>query len=59
MSWEKLHGIIKNWSDLSVEKPLIQQQAPFLIDAAKGGLLRQYPELELATIAILESERGG
>ena len=56
MSWEELHEVVKNWSDLSVERPFIQQQAPFLVDAAKEGLSRQYPDLELATLAILELE---
>ncbi len=56
MSWEELHNVIKNWSDLSVERPFIQQQAPFLVDAAKEGLSMRYPDLELATLAILELE---
>ena len=56
MSWEELHEVVKNWSDLSVERPFIQQQAPFLVDAAKEGLSRQYPDLELATLALLELE---
>ena len=56
MSWEELHEVVKNWSDLSVERPFIQQQAPFLVDAAREGLTRQYPDLELATLAILELE---
>ena len=56
MSWEELHEVVKNWSDLSVERPFIQQQAPFLVDAAKEGLSRQYQDLELATLALLELE---
>jgi len=56
MSWEDLHEVVKNWSDLKVERPFIQQQAPFLVDAAEEGLTRQYPDLELATLAILELE---
>ena len=56
MSWEELHEVVKNWSDLSVDRPFIQQQAPFLVDAAKEGLSRHYPDLELATLAILELE---
>ena len=56
MSWEDLHEVVKNWSDLKVERPFIQQQAPFLVDAAQEGLTRQYPDLELATLAILELE---
>ncbi len=56
MSWEELHEVVKNWSDLKVERPFIQQQAPFLVDAAEEGLTRQYPDLELATLAILELE---
>jgi len=56
VSWEELHEVVKNWSDLSVERPFIQQQAPFLVDAAREGLTRQYPDLELATLAILELE---
>ena len=59
MSWADLHNIIKNWSDLNVERPFIQQQAPFLIDAVEEGLFRQYPDLELATLAILELEQRG
>ena len=59
MSWGKLHGIIKNWSDLGVERPFIQQQTPFLVDAAKEGLSRQYPDPELATLEILELEHRG
>ena len=56
MSWEDLHEVVKNWSDLKVERPFIQQQAPFLVDAAEEGLKRKYPDLELATLAILELE---
>jgi hypothetical protein len=56
MSWEELHEVVKNWSDLSVERPFIQQQAPFLVNAAREGLTGQYPDLELATLAILELE---
>ena len=56
MSWEDLHEVVKNWNDLKVERPFIQQQAPFLVDAAEEGLTRQYPDLELATLAILELE---
>tara|TARA_B100000963_G_C22560788_1_gene641221 strand:- start:480 stop:1148 length:669 start_codon:yes stop_codon:yes gene_type:complete len=56
MSWEDLHEVVKNWSDLRVERPFIQKQAPFLVDAAEEGLTRQYPDLELATLAILELE---
>ena len=59
MSWADLHNIIKNWSDLSVERPFIKQQAPFLIDSVEEGLFRQYPDLELATLAILELEQRG
>ena len=59
MSWEDLHEVVKNWSDLSVERPFIQQQAPFLVDAAKEGLSRQYPDPELATLEILELEHRG
>ena len=40
MSWEDLHEVVKNWSDLNVERPFIQQQAPFLVDAAEEGLTR-------------------
>ena len=57
MSWEELHEVVKNWSDLRVERPFIQKQAPFLVNAAEEGLTRQYPDLELATLAILELER--
>ena len=56
MSWEELHGVIKNWSNLNDERPFLNQQAPFLLDAAEEGLTRQYPDLELATLAILELE---
>ena len=56
MSWEELHEVVKNWSDLSVERPFIQQQAPSLVDAAEEGLSKQYPDLELASLAILELE---
>lgn len=56
MSWDVLHETVKNWSNLNVERPFIQQQAPFLVDAAEEGLTRQYPDLELATLAILELE---
>ena len=56
MSWKDLHEVVKNWSNLKVERPFIQQQAPFLVDAAEAGLTRQYPDLELATLAILELE---
>lgn len=56
MSWEELHEVVKNWSELSVERPFIQQQAPSLVDAAKEGLSKQYPDLELATLALLELE---
>ena len=56
MSWKDLHEVVKNWSNLKVERPFIQQQAPFLVDAAEEGLTRQYPDLELATLAILELE---
>ena len=59
MSWEDLHEVVKNWSDLNVERPFIQQQAPFLVDAAEEGLKRKYPDLELATLAILELEHRG
>lgn len=38
---------------------IIQQQAPFLVDAAEEGLKRKYPDLELATLAILELEHRG
>ena len=56
MSWEDLHEVVKNWSDLNVERPFIQQQAPFLVDAAEEGLKRKYPDLEIATLGILELE---
>jgi hypothetical protein len=56
MSWDVLHDIVKNWSDLNVERPLIQQQAPILFDAVEEGLSRKYPDIELATLAILELE---
>ena len=56
MSWEELHEVIKNWRNLNDERPFINQQAPFLVDAAKEGLIGQYPDLELATLAILELE---
>jgi len=56
MSWEELHEVVKNWSELSVERPFIQQQAPSLVDAAEEGLSKQYPDLELATLALLELE---
>ncbi len=59
MSWEDLHEVVKNWSDLNDERPFIQQQAPFLVDAAEEGLKRKYPDLELATLAILELEHRG
>lgn len=56
MSWEELHEVVKNWRNLNDERPFINQQAPFLVDAAEEGLKRQYPDLELATLAILELE---
>lgn len=56
MSWEDLHEVVKNWSDINVERPFIEQQAPFLVDASEEGLSRQYPDIELATLAILELE---
>ncbi len=56
MSWEALHEVVKNWSDLSVERPFIQQQAPFLLDGVKEGVSKQLPDLELATLAIFELE---
>jgi len=56
MSWEELHEVVKNWNDLSVERPFIEQQAPFLVNAAREGLTGQYPDLELATLATLELE---
>ena len=59
MSWEDLHEVVKNWRNLNDERPFIQQQAPFLVDAAEEGLKRKYPDLELATLAILELEHRG
>ena len=59
MSWEDLHEVAKNWRNLNDERPFIQQQAPFLVDAAEEGLKRKYPDLELATLAILELEHRG
>ena len=56
MSWEDLHEVVKNWRNLNDERPFIQQQAPFLVDAAEEGLKGKYPDLELATLAILELE---
>ena len=56
MSWEELHESVKNWRNLNDERPFIQHQAPFLLDAAEEGLSRPYPDLELATLAILELE---
>ena len=56
MSWDALNEIVKNWSDLNVERPFIQQQAPFLVDASEQGLSRKYPDIELATLAIFELE---
>ena len=56
MSWEELHEVVKNWKDLSVERPFIQQQAPSLLDATHEGLSKKYPDLELATLAISELE---
>ena len=56
MSWEELREVVKNWNDLSVERPFIEQQAPFLVNAAREGLTGQYPDLELATLATLELE---
>jgi len=56
MSWEELHEVVKNWRNLNDERPLIDQQAPFLVDAAEEGLNKQYPDLELATLAIMELE---
>ena len=50
---------MKNWRNLNDERPFIQQQAPFLVDAAEEGLKRKYPDLELATLAILELEHRG
>ena len=38
MSWEDLHEVVKNWRNLNDERPFIQQQAPFLVDAAEEGL---------------------
>ena len=55
MSWEELHNVVKNWRNLNDERPFIQHQAPFLVDAAEG-LTRQYPDLEIATLALLELE---
>ena len=55
MSWEDLHEVVKNWRNLNDERPFIQQQAPFLVDGEEG-LTRQYLDLELATLAILELE---
>ena len=54
MSWEELHNVVKNWRNLNDERPFINHQAPFLMDAAEEGLTRQYPDLELATLALLE-----
>ena len=56
MSWEELHEVVKNWKDLSIERPFIQQQAPSLLDATHEGLSKKYPDLELATLAISELE---
>lgn len=56
MSWDVLHDIVKNWCDLNVERPLIKQQTPFFIDAVEEGLSRKYPDIELATLAIMELE---
>lgn len=57
MSWEELHEVVKNWKDLSVERPFIQQQAPSLLDATQEGLSKKYPDLELATLALSELEQ--
>ncbi len=56
MSWEDLHEVVKNWRNLNDERPFLNQQTPFLLDAAEEGLTRQYPDLELATLDILELE---
>lgn len=56
MSWEELHKVVKNWSNLNDERPLIDQQAPFLLEAAEEGLSKKYPDLEAATLAIIELE---
>ena len=48
MSWEELHEVVKNWKDLSVERPFIQQQAPSLLDATHEGLSKKYPDLEIS-----------
>lgn len=56
MSWEELHNVVKNWRNLNDERPLINQQAPFLLGAAEESLSKKSPDLEAATLAILELE---
>ena len=54
MSWEELHNVVKNWRNLNDERPLINLRAPFLLGAAEESLSKKYPDLEAATLAILE-----
>lgn len=54
MSWEEVHDILKNRSNLKVARPLIQQHAPNLMEAVNQGLAKEKPDLELATLAIHE-----
>lgn len=56
MSWEELHNVVKNWRNLNDERPLINLRAPFLLGAAEESLSKKYPDLEAATLAILELE---
>ena len=57
MSWEKLHTIVMHWSDLNDERPFHEQKTSLLLSAAEEGLSKSEPDLELATLSILELEQ--
>ena len=54
MSWEELHEIVKNWTNVWDERPFVQLRASELVEAAKEGISLASPDLEAATLALFE-----
>ena len=54
MTWEMLNSIIKSWTNVRDERPFVQLQAKELLEGSKESLNLTIPDLETATLALLE-----
>ena len=54
MTWSLLNSIIEGWTNVWDERPFVQLQAEELLEGSKEGLNFKIPDLEIATLALLE-----